>query len=261
MSGIIVEEESIGEEMDVVEQEESFNEPQEETTQEEDVVEIPEKFRNKSVKDVVDMYTNLESEFGRQRNDLGELRKLTDELLEVQLKSKKVETEPTVDVDTLLENPSKVLNDVVASNPRLRQIEEKLVASERQKALSAFEQKHPDWQQLVNSTEFAGWVNGSGVRKRMFQEAHTQYDYDTADELFTLYKQIHKATADKAEEVVQQKRNKSLKAASSESGRTQSATRKVFRRADLINLRINNPDKYEAMEDEIMLAYAEGRVK
>ena len=37
--------------------------------------------------------------------------------------------------------------------------------------------------------------------------------------------------------------------------------RKVYRRADIIKLMKNDPDRYQAMSEEIMAAYAEGRVK
>ena len=36
---------------------------------------------------------------------------------------------------------------------------------------------------------------------------------------------------------------------------------KVYRRADIIKLMKNDPDRYQALADEIMAAYAEGRVK
>jgi hypothetical protein len=35
----------------------------------------------------------------------------------------------------------------------------------------------------------------------------------------------------------------------------------VYRRADLIKLRMTDPDRYMQLSDEIMQAYAEGRVK
>jgi len=36
---------------------------------------------------------------------------------------------------------------------------------------------------------------------------------------------------------------------------------KIFKRADLINLKMRDPQRYESMQDEIFKAYSEGRVK
>jgi len=36
---------------------------------------------------------------------------------------------------------------------------------------------------------------------------------------------------------------------------------KYYSRSALIDMRINNPAKYESMRDDIMQAYSEGRVK
>ena len=38
-------------------------------------------------------------------------------------------------------------------------------------------------------------------------------------------------------------------------------SKKVYRRSDLIRLKMTDPARYEALSDEIMAAYAEGRVK
>ena len=56
-------------------------------------------------------------------------------------------------------------------------------------------------------------------------------------------------------------RDKTLKAVSVDTGSSAPSSRKTYRRADLINLRIRDPQRYEAMQDEILSAYAEGRVK
>jgi hypothetical protein len=46
-----------------------------------------------------------------------------------------------------------------------------------------------------------------------------------------------------------------------ESGSTGSSSRKVYKRSDLIRLRIEKPEYYLENEAEYMKAYAEGRVK
>jgi len=54
---------------------------------------------------------------------------------------------------------------------------------------------------------------------------------------------------------------KNLKSVAVDTGSPAPTSRKTYRRADLINLRLRDPARYEAMQDEIMAAYAEGRVK
>ena len=44
-------------------------------------------------------------------------------------------------------------------------------------------------------------------------------------------------------------------------GSAEGSRKKVYRRADIIKLMKTDPDRYQALSDEIMAAYAEGRVK
>ena len=52
-----------------------------------------------------------------------------------------------------------------------------------------------------------------------------------------------------------------MKAATVDVGGTGESSRKVYRRADLIKLKMTDPQRYEDMQPEIMAAYSEGRVK
>lgn len=219
---------------------------------------IPDKFKDKSLEDVVNAYQNLEKEYGRRNSEVGELRKLTDQML--QLENQKREEAPAykgIDVDSLLDDPNMAINSAIDSNPRLKALEEKLVGAERATGKKQFEAKHDDWQDIVNNPEFQGWIQGSKIRTEMFQRAHSNYEFDVADELFTMYKE---ASGIKRQESAKTT-SKKLKQASVETGSTNAVKRKVYRRADLINLRMTDPAKYEAMEDDIMRAYSEGRVK
>jgi hypothetical protein len=70
--------------------------------------EVPEKFAAKSKEEVAQSYTELERELGRKSNEIGELRKLTDQLLQLQVAEKQqaAQTPPAeeatpVDFDSL----------------------------------------------------------------------------------------------------------------------------------------------------------------
>ena len=44
-------------------------------------------------------------------------------------------------------------------------------------------------------------------------------------------------------------------------GGTGESTKPIYRRADLIRLRMQDPVRYDSMADDILQAYAEGRVR
>ena len=56
-------------------------------------------------------------------------------------------------------------------------------------------------------------------------------------------------------------RSGAVKAASVDSGGTGESSKKIYRRTDLIQLRIRDPQAFAARQDEINRAYAEGRVR
>ena len=68
--------------------------------------ELPDKYRTKSLEEVVRMHQEAEKLIGKQAQEVGEVRKLADELLKQNLSSKQqqVEVEPEVD---FFENPQK----------------------------------------------------------------------------------------------------------------------------------------------------------
>ena len=92
-----------------------------------------------------------------------------------------------------------------------------------------------------------------------FSDPHN--DFNAADELLTTFKQIRTAKAKETADVGQQVRKQNLKAAAVDVSGTGESSKKVYRRADLIRLRMTDPARYDALQDEIMAAYAEGRVK
>lgn len=220
---------------------------------------VPDKFKGKSLEDVIQSYTNLEKEMGRKNNELGELRKLTDDILKQELsKPKQEEKRPKIDLDKFYEDPDAEIERVVEH--RLKGTTDKLAQIEKQAALKEFETKHPNWRDVHGSSEFEQFVMASPLRQRLYARADS-YDLEAADDLFNLYKEYSdlKASSLKAEQARQ--KEDGLKKASSESGSTGASTRKVYKRSDLIRLKMQDPAKYQAMEPEIMAAYAEGRVK
>jgi hypothetical protein len=117
-------------------------------------------------------------------------------------------------------------------------------------------------QDILSDPKFAEWIKASKIRTQLFVAADQQYDADSADELFTLWKE-RKTVAQQTANVEKQARKQSLKAANTGNARgsAEGSRKKVYRRADIIKLMKNDPDRYQALSEEIMAAYAEGRVK
>lgn len=222
-------------------------------------LDIPEKYKGKSIEDMLKVAIDQETMIRKQANEVGEVRRLADELLRSQL-AKPVEKERPQEVD-FFENPQEAIRQAVENNPRVLAAEQYALQAQREQAMQKLVQAHPDALQLSQDQEFLGWVNGSNVRKRLFQEANTRWDFDSANELLGTYKQLHAKRAQQISEVEKTARSTTLKAASVDTGGTGENSKKVYRRADLINLRIRDPQKYDAMRPDIELAYSEGRVR
>ena len=138
------------------------------------------------------------------------------------------------------------------------------ILAQRQQAQQAMIQKHPDVANIVQDPEFQQWIGASKVRTRLFQAAEA-YDVEAADEILSTFKELRQVKQQRevrqTSEAEVKARETALRSASVETGGSGETTRKVYRRADLIRLRMRDPAKYDSMSDEIMAAYAEGRVK
>lgn len=222
--------------------------------------ELPEKYRGKSIRDIIDMHQNLEKAYGRHNNELGELRQLTDQILKQQLETTSANKQADLTSDDLLDNPSEAINKAVASNPVLTDIQSKLIARERAEQKRAFDAIHPDSQKVLNDPRFVAWVQESPTRLNLFQQAHVNYDYELASELLNLFKTVEKSvdTSVKHKEV---KHQMSSPTRNAQSNANQGQRKPMFRRADLMRLKAEDPDRYERLQPQILEAYSEGRVK
>lgn len=245
--------------------EQELNEAQVQTA----VEELPEKLRGKSAQELAEMYTNLEKHTGKQANEIGELRKITDEILLRHLNNPPVQEakesqEPEATPD-FFDDPERAVKSVIERElAPLRQEKEK---SKQQEFQTNLQNSFPDYEQIVGSPDFADWVQTSPYRLKMYQDADN-WNWDAANELLSTYKALkgkqEPAQQEENKQVSEQdkaERAAKLKAASVEKGSTGETTRKVYRRADLGRLLENDPERYYALEPEIRKAYAEGRVR
>ena len=219
---------------------------------------LPEKYRGKSIEDVIDMHQNLEKAYGRHNNELGELRQLTDTILKQQLGETKATETEALDSEALLENPTDAINGAVEANPKFHELEAKLTARERADNLTAFNREHPNAKETVNDPRFLAWVEQSPTRMRLLQQANQSYDYELAGEILSTYESLNPQDDGDAERT-ETKAAMSNASRSSASGAGKKA--KIFKRADVMRLRIEDPDRYEKLWPEIEKAYAEKRVR
>lgn len=222
--------------------------------------ELPEKFRGKSQKEIIDAYSNLERELGRKGQEVGELRKLADSFLQSKVNQREPEPEEEVD---FYDDPKAAVEKLLKNDPRLKEVEYQAAAMQAQAASAKLQQTHPDFQEIVQDSKFQDWVKGSKIRTQLFMAADA-YDFDAANELLSTWKERSMINKTKEAEAEQEEdRRRALKGAKSESRSSGEAKagKKIYRRADLIRLKQTDPNRYEMLQDEILAAYSEGRVK
>jgi hypothetical protein len=235
-------------------------EPLGELEVEESKTELPEKYRAKSLEEIVRMHQEAEKLIGKQAQEVGEVRKLADELLKQNLGSKQqqVEAEPEVD---FFENPQKAVQNTIDRHPDVLAARQASQEFKRMQIQQKLAQDHPDYSQVVNDSEFQNWVKSSPVRMGLYARADGEFDYDSANELLSTFKQLRGIKAKESEKASDASRTKSMKAAQVDVGGSGESSKRVYRRADLIRLKMTDPSRYETLSDEIMQAYAEGRVR
>lgn len=240
---------------------ENESEPLGELEVEEAKAELPEKYRAKSLEEVVRMHQEAEKLIGKQAQEVGEVRKLADELLKQNLSSKQQriqEEEPEVD---FFENPQKAVQATIDKHPDVLAARQAGLEFKRMQIQQKLAQDHPDFFQVVNDSEFQNWVKSSPVRVGLYAKADGEFDYDSANELLSTFKQLRGIKAKQSEQASDASRAKSMKAAQVDVGGSGESSKKVYRRADLIRLKMTDPARYETLSDEIMQAYSEGRVR
>ena len=236
---------------------------QEEVEQPQQNPTVPDKYQNKSLEEVVQMHQEAEKLLGRQSSEVGELRKVVDDYISSQPQQPAPQqyVEPEDDIDYFTD-PQAAVNRAIENHPKIREAQEYSTQYKKQASLALLNSKHPEMQDILKDPKFADWIKASKIRTQLFVEADQQYNADAADELFSLWKE-RKTVAEQTVQVEKQARKQQLKAANTggAQGSSEVSRRKVYRRADIIKLMKTDPERYQALSEEILKAYAEGRVK
>lgn len=238
----------------------------------------PSKYDGKSVDDVIDMHRNAESALGRTANELGQYKQLTDRLLDLKRTDDlrkggadpaDIEEEPLPELTStdMLDNPTEAVAKVV--DARLKRSELQRQREDAEAAMEAasaeFAEKHPDAGEIASTPEFVEWVKASPLRRRAAMAAYNK-DFSAGSDLLDEYKasrkpQEEEKPVDNEAALKEAKKASTVSQGSSQTGDIPQG--KVYRRLDLIRLKLEDPEAYSdpAFQQEIMAAYAEGRVK
>jgi hypothetical protein len=245
-----------GSELEAVEQKQQ-TEQQEPTPS----FEVPEKYKGKTAEDIIRMHQEAEKLIGKQAQEVGEVRKLADELLKQSLASKTQHVEQQEPEIDFFEDPKKAIQKELSAHPDVIAAREAALTFKKMQIQQKLNSDHPDFTQVVQDPEFVNWVKSSPVRMGLYAKADAEYDYDSANELLSTFKQIKSVKAQETKAAGEVARQSALKSAAVDVGGTGESSKKVYRRADLIRLRMTDPQRYEALSDDIMRAYQEGRVR
>ncbi len=227
---------------------------------------VPPKFQGKSVDEILQSYQNLEQQYGKQGNELGELRKLADSLIQKNLQEAQdtpvQEQEKRLSEDDFLANPVDSVRKIVEE--AIQPIKGALQQTNTDTTMSRLQAKHPDVEAIVKDLDFQKWVMESVPRQDMWQKASAG-DFNYADELFSQYKSLHGIKMEQQKEIARTEKERELNAATAvASGASQDAVSKgkpTYKRSELIRLQLEDPRRYADLQPEIYQAYKEGRVR
>lgn len=242
-----------------------------ESRQAENSVEIPERFKDKSIEDVIKSYTELEKAYSRQGNDLGEYRKLSEQLLALESAggSKETETQSEdISIDALYDDPKGTIEKVVSQ--RVSGLEQQIQQERFTARLKQMNSKYDGWQEEVRTPEFVNWVQewaNTPVRQRLVMQGD-QGDLDAAEEVLLSYYEKKQLAQQARQSERKAKRDADLAKGTLESGSPDSPeSETTFSRKKLLDLRIRakqgDRKASEFLKEnqvDIARAYAEGRL-
>ena len=235
--------------------------PEQEVEEEED--DLPEKYQGKTRAEIARMHTEAEKAIGRQSSEVGELRAAFDEFVTSSIKEKNAVVEEPEDETDFFIDPKAAVQRAIDNHPKLRQAEAVTAEMQKRESLATLKAQFPDMQKTLQDPLFVDWVKASPVRRRLWASADTNYDAESAAELFSNWGERAEVVS-RAKEVEKQHQANEVRNASTGTARGNpdaKRVKKTYRRADIRRLMNSDPARYEAMEAEILLAYSEGRVK
>lgn len=243
-----------------VDENEQVENVQEETEQaSEGVADIPPEYQGKTQAELIKMHQEAQSRLGTQGSEVGELRRIVDDFILKQSETKA--PEPAEEVD-FFADPDKAVESKIANHPAIREAQETTLRIRQEQAKQELINKHPDAQEIIQTPEFINWVKSDDIRMELLTRADQQYDSKAADNLFSQWKQIKQSSQAAVQNEVDARKDTVKRASTGGAkGSTEAPSKKIYRRADIIELMKTDPRRYQSMEPEIRKAYMEKRVR
>ena len=238
--------------------------------------EVPEKYKGKSPLDIITMHQNAEKKISQLGNEIGQLRKLTDTVLELKKENvREPEPRKPLTVDEIFADPDQAIRKTFESSEVAKKSSEAVTRVdnlEKSLALEKFQSKHPSYQSDIADPTFQEWITANPARTELFRRADS-YDVASADALWQMwgeYKEL-KSISEKREGA-KERRTNAVRAGRTvpESSVDTEARSPIYSRAKLMELqvkahqgdqaarmKINDP----AFQTEMQRAYSEGRVR
>lgn len=235
---------------------------------------VPDKYRNKSIDDLIQMHQNAERRLSQQGNELGEMRRIADGLIGVtKSRQENVRTTPErkpVTVDSLLSNPEQALTQTIEQSnvaQRTEAVASRVEDLEATIARNAFENRFPSANEDMQNPDFIEWVKKNPARQKMAGAAY-QGNYTAAADLWSLWDEVKGQRT----QAPTKDNSKTVQAARvMRQGATEGQEpKKVYSRAKLMALREKVADGDAAavaqwnnteFQSALIQAYAEDRVR
>lgn len=226
--------------------------------------EIPDKYRGKSVSELVRMHQESEQKIGQQGNELGDLRKTVNALIEQNLNEapkKEDGPAPAEDVD-FFANPEEAVRKVIDNHPDIAEARRIKGEFTQKQAQEEIYRRHPDADSIFQEKGFQEWIQNNPHRQKQLVEANNNFDVDAGDALLRDYKEIKGAKqAETPKETVTKASAKTADTGSVSNAGQARKGGKVIYRSDIRELQRTNPRRYAEMLPDIRKAYAEGRIR
>lgn len=233
---------------------------------------IPEKYRGKSLQEVIAMHAEAEKRVGQFRDEIGQWRSLTDSLAQAATaRTKESPTDKPTDTlpseDDFFKSPIEATRKLIEAviNDRVSNLEQGVSQVAGNVEFEKFKNEFPDFDAKVRSDEFRAWASRSQFRMNDALAA-AKGDMTAARRLMTDWNEIEALSgASRQETGATQQTNSGVeaaRAASTDTGgrRSAPAGKPTYTRAEIVDMIVRDPNKYESLQAEIQAAIREGRV-
>jgi hypothetical protein len=154
---------------------------------------LPDKFKAKSATEIAAAYAELEKAYGRQGQEIGELRKWTDTLITSTTRPSKEtsnHTEEEIDFDI---DPATATREMIRKElaTAVKPLQQQAAVTKAQQVKLDLEKNHAGYESIINDPKFGNWVASSNIRSELYKRADEQLQYDAIDELLTTYKALN----------------------------------------------------------------------